>query len=98
MPLTSTLRGCFLAQSMQVVTPGRASRRAREIGRPHRLHCFWVEVEVFMTRLPRGLTPFDRIDFHRSQGRCISMAEAESAALREGGDEGPSLPLRIGLG
>ena len=32
-PLVSIFRGCFLAHSMQVVTPGNASRRAGAIGR-----------------------------------------------------------------
>src|SRR4051812_32571616 len=36
MPLVSILRGCFLAQAMQVVTPGRASSRASGIGSPHK--------------------------------------------------------------
>jgi hypothetical protein len=30
--LVSTFRGCFLAHSMHVVTPGKASRRCGEIG------------------------------------------------------------------
>ena len=36
-PLVSALRGYFLAQTMQVVTPGSASSRAGSIGFPHQV-------------------------------------------------------------
>jgi hypothetical protein len=38
--LVSTLRGCLRAQSMQVVTPGRASSRSEEMGLLHRPQSF----------------------------------------------------------
>ena len=38
MPRVSTFRGCRRAHSMQVVTPGNASRRAAAMGLPQRLH------------------------------------------------------------
>jgi hypothetical protein len=46
-PLVSTFRGYFLAQSMQVVTPGRAANLAAGMGEPHRLQRFVADFPVF---------------------------------------------------